>query len=136
MSYFDGMESETESWPNNFFSSGIGDSPAAGGNWGGLMNFFKDPKKMAGLSALGSALAKAGAPSATPQGWGGALSQALSGYQAGKDGYDQMQHRDKMQSYQLDAQRAQAQQQEAERMQQLRCIANGGSQDFCLNRRY
>jgi hypothetical protein len=126
---------ESEYWPPKF-GGGIGNSQTTGNIYGGLLDFFGDKRKMAGLSALGAALAKSGAYSATPQGWGGALSQALSGYQAGKDGYDQMQHRDKMQSYQLNAQRAQAQQQEAERMQQLRCIANGGSQDFCLNRRY
>ncbi len=141
-------DEENEYWPHNWQSgnASIGNSPASGGGfYGGLLDFFNDPKKMAGLSSLGAALTQAGAPSATRNNWSSALSSALSAYQNGQIGYDQTQHRNKMQALQEADLREQAQlrqaqaaaaKAEAERVQRLRDIANGVDQNYFTQGRY
>ncbi len=76
----------------------IEDAPNFGdaGGWGGLADFYRDKRKLAGLTALGEALARAGTPAANPRRLGGAFSSALSAYNNGPDDFDQRAQRDNM----------------------------------------
>jgi hypothetical protein len=76
--------------------------------WGGLADFLRDKRKLAGLTPLGEALARTGAetnaPSPTNSPFVSALSNALSGYNLGAsnnsaDNFDQRAQRNQIQGY-------------------------------------
>lgn len=90
---------------------GPGDAPTDPGLLGNVGTWLKDPRNAAGLQAFGAALAKAGAPSRVPLGsFAGGLSEALSGFTQGREGYDQsqlMRRFQEMKMKELEAQSAQ-----------------------------
>jgi hypothetical protein len=59
------------------------------GGWGGLADLLRDKRKIAELTALSNALARAGTPAATPLHLGSTFSSALSAYNNGTDNFDQ-----------------------------------------------
>lgn len=64
--------------------------------------WLKDPRNAAGLQAFGAALAKAGAPTREPKGsFAGGLSEALSGFTQGQQGFDEQKLKKMMQDLQM-----------------------------------
>lgn len=77
------------------------DEEQSGGLLGSIRNFINDPRNAQGLAQFGRALAQAGAPSRVGPTWGGGLSDALAGFNEGRQAYDQNQAAKAMRELQL-----------------------------------